>query len=238
MAPTPIFRRWLYAFFLHYAAYLVMQTLALLAETRRGPAVPDLMATILPYVPQIEHINSTFWSIMLLASIVWLSVRYTESAIDYLRAGAILSLLRGFCIVLTSLGPPNSLHASVLMKHLQLSDISLSLLAKLWFPVEIIGGSGYASAAWLTQDMFFSGHTSSTFLLVLIAPDRQTRLLFLVYHVITVAALLLTQVHYGIDIVGGYLASYAVYHFCRNRKWLISGQTRKLANTPGRLQDA
>jgi membrane-associated phospholipid phosphatase len=58
---------------------------------------------------------------------------------------------------------------------------------------------------FITRDLFFSGHTSSVFLLYLCLPGKADKKLALVA-TLTVAILLLVQhVHYTLDVLGGFL---------------------------------
>ncbi len=58
---------------------------------------------------------------------------------------------------------------------------------------------------FITRDLFFSGHTSSVFLLYLCLPGKADKKLALVA-TLSVASLLLVQhVHYTLDVMGGFL---------------------------------
>jgi PAP2 superfamily C-terminal len=73
--------------------------------------------------------------------------------------------------------------------------------------VQILGGTG----APLTKDLFFSGHTSTMFLLSLLAPGRVTRSFFLVCTVAVGACVLWQHVHYTVDVLAAPLFAYASY---------------------------
>lgn len=65
----------------------------------------------------------------------------------------------------------------------------------------------------LTRDLFFSGHTSTSFLLLLMAPSRGTRAFFLACTVAVAACVLWQHVHYTVDVIAAppfALAAYAL----------------------------
>lgn len=210
----------------HYGCYIVMQTLALVAETRRGPSLPDLLLDQFSARREFDWFNSSAWLTLLLLSIGILAVRRPTRCIAYLRAGGVVSLLRGLFIVLTSLGPPRTMvpFTPPVFLDFQLQQITWPLLLRQWFPLDVFTGGSGLSAAYLSQDLLFSGHTATTFLLLLTV-GRRDRLfsLFLLYHLATVFFLVLTHEHYSIDILGAYFVVYAVFHFMRDRGLLGHG---------------
>jgi membrane-associated phospholipid phosphatase len=69
-----------------------------------------------------------------------------------------------------------------------------------------------AAHAYLTQDLFFSGHTATTFLLVLYLWDRpRLRLVALAAHGLIVASVLFSHLHYSIDVLGAYAFTFAIF---------------------------
>ena len=77
-------------------------------------------------------------------------------------------------------------------------------------PVEVFGRN--ALGAYLTKDLFFSGHTATTFLLCLYLWHRpRLRWVTLLGHALVVASVLLARLHYAIDVVGAWAATFAVY---------------------------
>jgi hypothetical protein len=208
---------------LHYLAYIAMQTMALFAETRRGPTLPDLLLDHIPVDRSFDWVNSQFWLPALLFSLLLLAIFRPDVCLAYLKVGAAVSVLRGIFIVLTSLGPPAGVaeHTPQAMLSLSLADFSPAFLMRQWFPIDVFWGGSGLSAVYLTQDLFFSGHTATTFLLVLLTRnDRRFFIPFLVFHAITVIFLFVTHEHYSIDILGAYFVVYAVYHFFRERRWM------------------
>lgn len=210
---------------LHYAAYLFMQTLALLAETRRGPTLPDLVLDAFPAHREFDWINSSFWLPGLLLALVLLAWKRPCVCIDYLKVGAAVSIARGLFIVATGLGPPPGTigEAPQGFLHLQMADITPGLLLRQWIPIDAFWGGSGLSAVYLTQDLFFSGHTATTFLLVLLTWRRDLLAVpFLAFHLVTVTFLFVTHEHYTIDILGAYFIVYALFHWFRGRRWIVT----------------
>jgi hypothetical protein len=65
---------------------------------------------------------------------------------------------------------------------------------------------------YLTKDLFFSGHTATTFLLLLYAwPDRRLRWPMLLGHAVVVATVFFSHLHYTIDVLGAYAMAFTAY---------------------------
>ncbi|MBI3396373.1 MAG: hypothetical protein HY042_11100 [Spirochaetia bacterium] len=221
---------------MQYTAYVLMQTSALFAETRRGPVIPDLLHTWVTPRMELYWVNSIFWLPILFVCIALLCIFKPATAVNYLRVGTIVTVLRGIFIPLTSLGPTDTIIGNAPKAFLTLkpSEITLPLLVHQWFPLDVLFGGSGLSALYLTQDLFFSGHTATTFLLImaavrtrsdsLAASIRRPWIVALVcYHAITVWGLVITHQHYTIDILGAYVIVYAVWKFCEARGWLLLG---------------
>jgi len=65
------------------------------------------------------------------------------------------------------------------------------------------------------NDLFFSSHTSLPFLAYLIFRDRWARLGFLATSLAMAATVLLTRLHYSIDVFAAFFITYAVYRWER-----------------------
>jgi hypothetical protein len=63
----------------------------------------------------------------------------------------------------------------------------------------------------LTKDLFFSGHTSTLFLLFLTVPGRRSKVVFLVCTAAVGISVLLQHVHYTIDVLVAPLFAYASF---------------------------
>jgi len=70
---------------------------------------------------------------------------------------------------------------------------------------------------YLTKDLFFSGHTSSTFLLLLyVWRYRVLRWWMLTGHVLVVASIFFSHLHYTIDVIGAYAITFSLFAL---REW-------------------
>ena len=67
----------------------------------------------------------------------------------------------------------------------------------------------------LTKDLFFSGHTSTLFLLALAVPDRRSRALFLVCTAAVAVCVLWQHVHYTVDVLVAPLFAWASFRLAR-----------------------
>jgi hypothetical protein len=67
----------------------------------------------------------------------------------------------------------------------------------------------------LTKDLFFSGHTSTLFLLALAVPGRRSKALFLACTAAVGAAVLVQHVHYTVDVLAAPLFAYASFRIAR-----------------------
>ena len=63
----------------------------------------------------------------------------------------------------------------------------------------------------LTKDLFFSGHTSTLFVLFLSSPGRRAKGIFLICTVCVATCVLLQHVHYTIDVYAAPVFAYAGY---------------------------
>lgn len=68
-----------------------------------------------------------------------------------------------------------------------------------------------AGGAPPTRDLFFSGHTSTLFLLALVMDDKKWRRLYYFFTAIVGMAVLWQHVHYAIDVVVAPFIAYTVY---------------------------
>ena len=62
-----------------------------------------------------------------------------------------------------------------------------------------------------TKDLFFSGHTSTMFLLALVTKHQKLRLVFLVFTFLVATCVIVQHVHYVIDVVVAPFVAYAAY---------------------------
>lgn len=72
--------------------------------------------------------------------------------------------------------------------------------------VEIFGGGPI-----YVKDLFFSGHTSTMFLLYLTAKSKWFRVIFLIFTILIGAFVLLQHVHYSVDVIAAPFFAYGAY---------------------------
>jgi hypothetical protein len=194
------------------ACYAAMTAAAVWAERRPAPgALPDLALQALPYVASVAHANYLLWlAVYLPLSAVFL-VREPRRWIRYMVTGGLVSLARGVTIALTGLGPPDPAVAGAGLGERPPLQAFLELLSP--WGVFVRG----SAQAYLTKDLFFSGHTATTFLLVLyLWPRRRLRWIALGAHAVVVASVLLARLHYAIDVVGAWAVTFALFAL---REW-------------------
>ena len=188
------------------ACYAAMTAAAVWNELRPAATVPDLLVANLPYVSWVARTNYLLWLAVYLPlslGLLWaaprLFARYTVTA-------GLVSLARGGTLLLTGLGPPDPATAGPGISGRPPLDAFLALLS----PWQVFAKD--AMAAYLTKDLFFSGHTATTFLLALyLWRFPKVRPLAVLGHALVVLSVLFSHLHYGIDVVGGYAVALAVF---------------------------
>ncbi len=188
------------------ACYAAMTAAAVWNELRPAPSVPDLVLAHVPYVPWVSRANYLLWLVAYLPlslALLWAGprrfVRYTVTA-------GLVSLARGATLVLTGLGAPEPLSSGAGIAGHDPLRAFLELLS----PWQVFANG--AMAAYLTKDLFFSGHTATTFLLMLyVWRWPRLRLPAVVAHVAVVASVFLSHLHYAIDVAGAYAIAFAIF---------------------------
>ncbi len=69
----------------------------------------------------------------------------------------------------------------------------------------------FGSGEILTKDLFFSGHTSTLFLLFLVSEQRALKYIFLLATILVAICVVLQHVHYTIDVFAAPFFAYASY---------------------------
>ena len=188
-----------------------MVGLCLYNEARPAPHLPDLVIDQVPFVDALAQWNYALWLAAYFPVALWLWRRDRSLFVHFLYVGGLLSLLRGLCINLTGLGPVTG------------GDVNAGLAfaqgwAAWWSIVNPLTALGDATQVMLTKDLFFSGHTATTFLLYLYARrEPGLGMAALVGHVVTVGVVLLSHLHYTIDIVGAWAITYCLYRVTTDR---------------------
>jgi hypothetical protein len=195
-----------FGFAFRAVCYALMTLMTLWNERRPAPTVPDLVLAHIPYVPWVSRVNYLAWLLLytpISFALLWIEPkRWTR----YMVTGGIVSLLRGVCIALTGLGPPDPAHTGPGVHGRAFWDAYFDLLS----PLGVFARN--AAQAYLTKDLFFSGHTATTFLLVLYLWHRpRLRWFALGAHAIVVTTVFLAHLHYAIDVAGAYAFTFGVF---------------------------
>jgi len=189
-----------------YAAYAAMTAMALWAELRPAPTLPDLVLSALPYLPWVDRVNYLLWLAVYLPLAAVLLFGDPRRWVRYMVTGGLVSLARGATIALTGLGAPDRAHAGPGLGDRAFGPALLELLS----PLGVFQRG--AVTAYLTQDLFFSGHVATTFLLLLYLRDRPVlRWVALAASLAVTASVLLAHIHYSIDVVGAWAVTFAIY---------------------------
>jgi len=189
-----------------YACHAAMLGLSLLTEGRPAPHLPDTLLDHLPRVAWIANANWWLWLACYIPPALLLWRRDRSAFLRFLYLGGIVSVLRGLCVGLTGLGPADGPDVNAGLGGSALFHAWITLIN----PFSTLFGN--AARVYLTKDLFFSGHVSSTFLLWLYCRGKGwLGPLALAGHLVTVAVVLLAHLHYSIDVVGAWAITYCVY---------------------------
>lgn len=189
-----------------YVCHSVMLFMALIGERRPAPSLPDMVLNVVPHVKWVDRHNYHIWLICYIPILVAFGFRDFKTFIRYMFVGGAISLLRGVCILLTGLGPVHGIDVNAGLPWPELVQAWVQLVNPLGALTED------AAHVYLTKDLFFSGHTATTFLLALYCyRDRVLRPISLICHFVVVAAVFLAHLHYTIDVVGAYAITFSVY---------------------------
>jgi hypothetical protein len=188
-------------------AYDAMLFMALIAEARAAPTLPDPVIAWVPYVDVAARYNYLLWIAAYVPIALMLLKRDGEVFIRYMVTAGLLALVRGACLLATGLGP---VHGPDL--NAGMGDAARwSAFARLVTPVGFFDTNAGARVS-LTKDLFFSGHTATTFLLLLYVwrwPDL--RRVMLAAHLLVVATVFLAHLHYTIDVIGAYAVTFSIF---------------------------
>jgi hypothetical protein len=187
--------------------YAIMTAAAVWAERRPAPgALPDLVLGALPYVAWVARANYLLWLALYLPLTIAFLIAEPARWVRYAVTGGLVSLARGVTLLLTGLGPPDPARAGPGLGDRGALHAWLELVSP--WGVFVHG----SAQAYLTKDLFFSGHTATTFLLLLyVWRYRELRWLALAAHVLVVASVLLARIHYAIDVAGAWAVTFAIY---------------------------
>ncbi|MBU1430733.1 sphingomyelin synthase family protein [Myxococcota bacterium] len=195
-----------------YLTHSLMSGLCVLNEGRAAPRLPDLILDNIPRNEWALSWNYHLWILCYFPLALWLWRKNRAAFVHFLYVGGIISLARGLTIITTGLGPTDGLDTN--------AGMSLHALARAWWqlvnPLTTLTGGG--AHIHLTKDLFFSGHTATTFLLWLYAREEGLGGLALIAHLIVVAIVFLSHLHYTIDVIGAWAITFSLYTLIR-RRW-------------------
>jgi hypothetical protein len=195
------------SFAFRIAAYDAMVFMALYAEARAAPSLPDPLVAWVPYVEPVARYNYVLWLLAYVPVALVLLKRDGDRFVRYMVSAGLLALVRGACILATGLGP---VHGPDL--HAGMDDATRwSAFLRLITPFGFFDPDGGARVA-LTKDLFFSGHTATTFLLLLyVWRWSDLRRVMLLAHALVVASVFLAHLHYTIDVIGAYAITFSLF---------------------------
>jgi hypothetical protein len=189
-----------------YACHAAMLGVAVVNESRPAPHLPDLVLDAVPRLEWVSRWNYHLWLLCYLPPALWLWRRDRRAFVHFLWVGGLLSLVRGACLPLTGLGPPDGPDVNAGLSSGQMLEAWVTLVD----PFTTLFGD--AARLHLTKDLFFSGHTATTLLLWLYCRGRGALArVALAGHVLVVASVFLAHLHYTVDVVGAYAITWCVY---------------------------
>lgn len=194
------------SFVFRVACYGLMLWLALWAEARPAPRLPDLVLAHVPYVAWVDRYNYLLWLVSYVPIALWLLWADATRFVRYMVTSGLLALARGVCIVATGLGPVRGedLHAGMS------DETRLGAFQHLFAPAFFSPSNG--AGVYLTKDLFFSGHTATTFLLLLyVWRFPRARWPMLAAHLLVVLSLFFAHLHYTIDVLGAYAVTLSLF---------------------------
>lgn len=195
------------SFAFRLACYDAMVFMALLAESRAAPTLPDVVLNVVPYVEWVSRYNYLLWLAAYLPIAVLLLFADGPRFIRYMVTSGLLALLRGVCIWVTGLGPVHGPDSHAGMS----ADQRWAAFTQLVTPRGFFDTDAGARI-YLTKDLFFSGHTATTCLLLLyVWRLPKLRAVMLPAHVLIVVSVFLAHLHYTIDVIGAYAVTLALF---------------------------
>ncbi len=172
------------AIILFIASVFVTHFASKYASIRAGNHVEDLILSNTP-VFNFEFIFVQ-GAIMLILFVVVLCFRFRNVAPFLIKTSAVFIIIRGAFVSLTHIGP---------------------------YPLKLEVESSLLDFITSGNDLFFSGHTGLPFLIALIFWNHiYIRTLFLASSVIFAVIVLLSHLHYSIDVFAAFFITYSIYH--------------------------
>jgi membrane-associated phospholipid phosphatase len=159
-------------------------------ERRQGILLDDPVLRMLPPHNISLVLFVIIWSITLLCVVK--AAQTPQMFVTFLWSFIFLSIFRVLTITLVPLDPP----AGLIVLVDPLSNF-------------------FYGAKFVTKDLFFSGHTSTVFLLYLTVPGKKEKSLALLATICVGLLLLVQHVHYTLDVLGGILFCLLAYYLAR-----------------------
>ena len=172
------------------ATLAALASLVKRVELRPGAVLPDPVLAVLP-PRDVTWLTFAFIYVGILLAVALL-VRRPVRLLMGVQAYVVMALLRMAVMWVTPLDPPPGMI---------LLDDPL---------VQVVGGT----SSVLTRDLFFSGHTSTMFLLFLAVPGR-ARAFFLTATVGVACLVLVQHVHYTVDVLAAPPFAFAAWSLSR-----------------------
>lgn len=195
------------SFLVRLSCYAASLWLALIAEARSAPTLYDAVLARLPYLPWVARYNYLLWLAAYVPVMFWFLRTDAARFVRYMYVSGAVAVLRGLCIVATGLGPVYGPELHVGLTYEQRVRAFWALANPLEFFSPTAG-----ARIFLTKDLFFSGHTSTTLLLLLYVWRYPVlRYWMLIGHVLVVASVFFSHLHYTIDVIGAYAITFALY---------------------------
>jgi PAP2 superfamily C-terminal len=155
-------------------------------EDRKGIMFADFVLSRIPPYNASIAVFFLIWSCCLL--LIWRMIRDPMMMLVMLWSYNTVTLLRMSCIGLISLDPPKGL--------IPLADPITNL---------------FYGEHYITHDLFFSGHTTTVFLVFLCLKKKTDRIYALSASMLLGALLLVQHVHYTIDVLAAPVFTYLAY---------------------------
>ena len=155
-------------------------------EQKSGPVLNDWVLDQLPATDVSIAIFLIIWATAML--LVIRARRSPAVFMLFVYGYVIVSLSRMISITLVPLDPPVDL--------IPLID-----------PIS----NAFYGESYITRDLFYSGHTSTIFLMFLCFRQRLARLLALIGSIAVGGLLLVQHVHYTVDVLGAFVFTYPLY---------------------------
>ncbi len=170
-------------------------------EQRAGFSINDWVLLQIPAVDISIPIFILIWSTVLLALIT-----------AFKKPQFLLTLLYAYCLL-------------CICRYISISLVPLEAPQGLIPLADPLSNQAYGNV-FITKDLFFSGHTSTLFLIYLCLDNRAAKYFSLTASIFTGIFLLIQHVHYTIDVVTAPVFA-----------WIVYPVARKLGSTPVKSGD-